>query len=120
MVNAQADDLEAQQRQVAELARQAERAAQTYDRHDRFTWIGYAVVFLAIPFVVLLFRLHMEAWHYYLAGALILASALGVSVMDLVAIAKRDEVIQAFERARATYERAVANSPAGDPPSHPT
>ena len=63
MVVAQANDLETLQRQVAELACQADRAARAYDRHDRFTWAGYAVIFLATPFAVLLFRLHMEAWH---------------------------------------------------------
>ena len=117
MVTAQADDLEALQRQVAELARQAETAARAYDRHDRFTWAGYAVILLAIPFVVLLFRLHLDAWHYYLAGALILASALVVAAMDLAAIARRDEVIQAFERARAACEGARAGPPCGEAPS---
>ena len=75
-MTAQAHDREALQRQVPELARQADMAAGAYDRHDRFTWAGYAVIFLAIPFVVLLFRLHMDAWHYYVAGALMLALSL--------------------------------------------
>lgn len=40
MVTAHADDLEALQRHVAEVACQTDRAARTHDRHDRFTWAG--------------------------------------------------------------------------------
>ena len=116
MVTAQADDLEALQRQVAKLARQADRAARNHDRHNRFTWAGYVVIFLAIPFVVLLFRLHMDAWHYYLAGALILVSALVVAAMDLAAIARRDEIIQAFARAQAACGGARAGPTCGEAP----
>jgi len=43
---------------------------------DRIAWFCYGAIFLAIPFVLLVFRLHMQAWHYYLAGGLFLLGAL--------------------------------------------
>ena len=59
--------------------------------HDRVAWAGYAVIFLVIPMVVLVFRLHMQPWHYYLAGALFLAGALLIEAMNIAAMARRDD-----------------------------
>src|SRR5687767_1924503 len=69
---AQVEDLETLQRHVLDLAREAEETTQIC---DRMAWIAYAAMFIAIPFGVLLFRIHMQAWHYYVAGALFLACA---------------------------------------------
>ena len=51
---------------------------------DRIAWFCYGAIFLAIPFVVLVFRLHMQAWHYYLAGGLFL---LGAAILWAIVIA---------------------------------
>jgi Na+/melibiose symporter-like transporter len=67
---------------------------------------GYAVIFVPIPFVVLLLRLHLQAWGYYVAGALFIAVALVMYAWDLAAMAKRDKTIQAAERAQEAYEDA--------------
>ena len=50
---------------------------------DRVAWVLYVFIFGLIPFVVLIFRLDMLAWHYYLAGALFLAGALAICAINL-------------------------------------
>jgi hypothetical protein len=62
--------------------------------YDRVAWISYAVIFLGIPLVVLVFRLHMQAWHYYLAGALFVVGALLIDAMNMAEMAKRHQTDQ--------------------------
>src|SRR5688572_33080455 len=100
---AQVEELETLNRRVSDLARKADAATRTY---DRTAWIRYAAIFVPIPFVVLLFRLQMQAWHYYVAGALFLAVMFVMYAMDLAAVAKRDKAIQAAQRAHEAYEDA--------------
>ena len=105
---AQVDDLEPLQRHAADLTRKADAATRTY---DRAAWIRYGAIWIPIPFVLLLFRLDLQVWHYYLAGALFLAVGLALYAMDLVAVAKRDQAIQAAERAQKAYEAARMSQP---------
>jgi hypothetical protein len=99
----QVEDLATLQRRVSDLARDADAATQAY---DRTFWIRYAAIFVPIPFVVLLFRLHMQSWHYYVAGALFLAAMLVIYAIDLAAVAKRDKAIQAVQRAQEALDIA--------------
>jgi len=99
----QGEDLERLQRNVLDLAGKADAATQTY---DRTAWIRYAAIFVPIPFLVVLFRLQLLAWHYYVVGALFLVFAVAIYVMDLVAVAKRDKAIEAVQRAQEEYEAA--------------
>ena len=98
-----AEDLEALQRRASALKAHADAATRAYDRS---TWIKLVLVFFPVPFVVVLFRLHLEAWSYYVAGALIAAIAAVMVVADRAAAAKRNDAVQAAERARKTYEKA--------------
>lgn len=66
-------------------------AGATTRRRDRAAWILYAAMFVVLPFVVLLFRLHMQSWHYYIAGTLFVACALIVLALEFVAPAKCDK-----------------------------
>lgn len=91
------------QRHVSDLRRQAEAVTQTY---ERTAWIRYGAIFVPIPFVVLLLRLHLQAWGYYVAGALFIAVALAMYAMDFAAVEKRDKTIQAAQRAQEAYEDA--------------
>ena len=84
-------------RHVSDLAREADAATRTY---DRTAWFRYAAIFVPIPFVVLFFKLQMQVWHYYVAGALFLAVALVMYAIDLAAVAKRDKAIEAVRRAQ--------------------
>ena len=101
---AQVEDVGTLQRHAADLTRKADAATQSY---DRAAWIMYGAIWVPIPFVLLLFRLHLQVWHYYVAGALFLAVALVLYAMDLAAVAKRDKAIQAAERAQEAYEVAL-------------
>jgi len=98
-----AEDLETLQRHVSDLRRKADAATQTY---ERTAWRRYGAIFIPIPFVVLLLRLHLEAWGYYVAGALFIAVAVVMYAMDLAALAKRDKTIEAAQRAQEAYEAA--------------
>ena len=97
------EDLESLVRGAADLTRRAREAAQAY---ERTAWIKYAAIFIPIPFVVLLLRLHLEAWGYYVAGGLFIAVALVMYAWDLAALARRDEAIRAAERAQSACESA--------------
>lgn len=103
----QVEDLEALQNRASDLQRRADAATQAY---ERTSWIMYAAIFIPVPFVVLLLRLHMAAWGYYVAGAAFVAVAVAMYAMDLAAVAKRDETIQAALRARKAYEEAARTS----------
>ena len=106
IATAQVEDLETLERRLSYLTREADAATRI---GDRAAWIGYAAIFIAIPFVVVLFRLHMQAWHYYVAGALFVAGALVTHAMELAAMAKRDKAIQALQGAQEAYEVARAH-----------
>jgi hypothetical protein len=103
MGTAQVQNLEALQRHVSDLAREADAATRM---GDRTTWIGYATIFIAIPFVVVLFRLHMQAWHYWVAAALFVLGAVVTHAMELASMTKCDQAAQALECARQAYEVA--------------
>ena len=90
-------------RNASDSAGKARAATRAY---ERAAWIRYAAIFVPIPFVVLLLRLHMEAWGYYVAGGLFIAVALVMYAWDLAALAKRDEAIRTAERTQAACEAA--------------
>jgi hypothetical protein len=104
------DALERLQRQAVALRAQAEKMTRTYNRS---TWIRFVLVFFPIPFVVVLFRLDIEAWAYYVAGALIIASGAVLYTFDSAASDKTDAAVQAADKAEQTYEaaRKVLNQP---------
>ncbi|HEX6720346.1 MAG TPA: hypothetical protein VF107_02190 [Burkholderiaceae bacterium] len=98
------------QRNLAELQRQADAAARLGNRSAA---IGYAAIFIAIPFVVVLFRLHLQSWHYYVAGGLFLLGALVTHALELAAMTRRERAIQAIEHTQAAcaaaHERVAMN-----------
>jgi hypothetical protein len=99
----QTEDLEALQRQAATLAAEAEALTETY---QRATWVRFTLVFFPVPFVVLLLRLELESWHYYLAGAAYLGFSAFLYSLDSRASDKCDEAVRAAGRARQAYELA--------------
>ena len=107
-------DLEALQRLVSDLTQRADAATRGY---ERLAWITYGAIFVPVPFAVLILRFHLEAWGYYVAGAVFMALLVAGYAMDLIAVAKRDRTIEAAERARAAYEAAARTS---HPTAHPT
>ncbi len=98
-----AQDLETLHREAAVSKAEADAAVRTYNRE---TWVRFALVFFPVPFVVLLLRLYMEAWHYYIAGAFLIASAALLVALDGAAAAKRDRAVDAAERAQQAWDQA--------------
>jgi len=68
------EDTEALRRKAVTLQAEAKALTQAY---RRATWVRFTLVFFPVPFVVLLMRLQLEPWHYFVAGgAYLLFSAL--------------------------------------------
>lgn len=103
MAGAATEDIDSLQRQAAALAARAQALTETYQRR---TWWRFALVFFPVPFVVVLLRLELEAWHYYLAGAAYLAFSAWLYATDSAASAKCDEAVTAAERAQRALEAA--------------
>jgi hypothetical protein len=97
------DDLADLQRHAAALRAQAEKMIRAY---NRTTWIRFVLVFFPIPFVMVLLRLEIEAWAYYVAGALIIVSAAALYTLDSAASANTDAAVQAADKAEQIYEAA--------------
>ena len=97
----------------AALAREAAeleaRAAVLGERYARTTWLRFAAVFIPVPFVLVLVRLELAAWHYYVAGAAYVVLALGLFALDSRLSARHDRALAAAERARRALEdRAIS------------
>lgn len=96
-------ELEALRREAATLTAAADAARRTYDRG---TWRRLALVFFPVPFIVVLFRLQIEAWAYYAAGLALFVSAALMVALDGRAQARRDRAIRAAAAAQAAYDKA--------------
>jgi hypothetical protein len=103
MPAAQTEDLDALQRRAAELATKAKALTEHY---RRATWVRFTLVFFPVPFVVVLLRLELESWHYYLAGAAYLGFSALLYSLDSRASDRCDEAVRAAGRARQAYELA--------------
>jgi hypothetical protein len=97
------DALERLRQQAAELSARAEQITEHY---NRTTWFRFVLVFFPIPFVVVLLRLEIEAWGYYVAGALLIVEWAGLYMLDGRESARADAAVEAAERARQAYETA--------------
>ena len=97
------DEVERLQRQATALETTAEALTRAY---NRATWIRFLLVFIPVPFVVLLLRLYLDAWGYYALGALFIVSGAVLFAVDSAASAKCDAASQAAERARQAFEEA--------------
>ena len=105
VANGTAGDLADLHRQATDLEARAEAASQ---RYQRVTWIRFVAVFFPIPFVVVLLRLEVAAWTYYVWGALIVLIGGVLYVVDTAASTRVDEKVEAAAVARQAYEEARA------------
>ena len=99
------DDLEALRRQADALQARADAAARGYERS---TWLRFVGVFFPIPLVVVLLRLEVDAWMYYVWGALILGLGGLLYVVDTRASGRVDRLAAEATRARAACADAEA------------
>jgi hypothetical protein len=103
-------DLEQQAIDLEALAR-----TETED-YERETWIRFVGVFFPIPFVVVLLRLELEAWTYYVWGALIIGIGGLLYVIDTAASTRVGRMVEAAVKARQAYEEAKAHHGVPTPP----
>jgi len=97
-------DLSGLQQQAIALETHAEARTQAY---QRATWIRFVAVFFPIPFIVVLLRLEMAAWTYYVWGALIMLGGAALYVIDSAASTRVDEAVAAAATARKAFEEAA-------------
>lgn len=102
--NASAQDLSSLQQRALALESHAEARTQAY---QRATWVRFVGVFFPIPFVVVLLRLEMAAWTYYVWGGLIILGGAVLYVIDTAASTRVDEAVEAAATARKAYEEAA-------------
>lgn len=88
-------------RQKASILRaEADALTRTY---RRTTWVRFALVFIPVPFVLVLLRLEIEAWHYYLFGA----AYIGLSALLYVIDGRASHRCDAAERLAEEAQRAA-------------
>jgi len=103
MRTTQEKNLESLHQEASALAAKAQALTETY---RRATWVRFTLVFFPVPFVVVLLRLQLESWHYFLAGGAYLGFSALLYTWDSRESDKCDEAVRAAGRARQAYELA--------------
>ena len=111
--NTSAHHLSSLQQRALALESHVEARTQAY---QRATWIRFVGVFFPIPFVVVLLRLEVEAWTYYVWGALIIGFGALLYVIDTAASTRVGRMVEAAVKARQVYEEAKARRGVPTPP----
>ncbi|MBV9834602.1 MAG: hypothetical protein JO055_09365 [Alphaproteobacteria bacterium] len=99
------------QQRAAALEAEAEAVTR---RYNRTTWIRFTITFFPVPLVVVIMRLRVESWVYYIYGAAIVALAVSMYMLDGAARDRCTAAIKAAEDARRLSDAA---SPTSSPPS---
>ena len=96
-------DIEALKRAAESAHKAGQAAARAYDHG---AWVKLGIHFFAVPFIVVVFRHHLEPWSYYVLGALYLLVAGGLLYLDRKSRAVRDHALAAAERSQRAYDQA--------------
>ena len=94
--------------QRAEALR-AEATARTL-AYRRQTWIRFALVFIPVPLVLVLLRLQVEAWHYFLFGGAYIGFSALLYMIDGRASARCDVADKAADEAHRAADAAATGS----------
>ena len=73
------ETLEALRRRAATLRAEADALTSSY---QRATWIRFTLVFFPIPFIVVLLRLEIESWAYFVFGGAYIGFSALLYVID--------------------------------------
>ncbi len=103
-------DTEALQRRATALRAEADGLAATYARR---TWWRFVLVFFPIPFVLVLLRLEVEVWHYYVFGAAYLSFSVVLYRTDTRAAERCSAAVRAAEKAERQLSDAAPGPGAG-------
>lgn len=98
-----AGDLDALRREMWRRQKQARAEVRTYNRGS---WIRFSLMFIPVPLVVVIFRLYLEAWHYYVLGGAFLFFACLLYALDDRAVTRREASLKAAKAARVAYQEA--------------
>ena len=102
-------DVERLQRRAAALETTAEGLTRAY---NRATSIRFLLVFIPVPFVVLLLlRLYLDAWGYYVAGGLFTVCGAALFSLDSAASAKCDAATRRPRRRARPRRRGPRATP---------
>ena len=96
-------DLEDLRQRAASLRAESNALANAY---RRATWFRFTLVFFPVPFVLVLLRLEIEAWTYYVFGG----AYLGFSVLLYVWDTRASDRCKAAEQAAEAAEKAAGVS----------
>ncbi|WP_020695850.1 hypothetical protein [Reyranella massiliensis] len=96
-------DIETLKRRAFDRQAEARAAVRAY---GRASWIRFAATFIPVPLVVVLFRLYLVDWHYYILGGAFIVIAMLMYALDTRAADRRDRALAAAKEARAAYRRA--------------
>ena len=89
-------------------ARALDAEADTLQRaYDRATWVRFTAVFFPVPFIVVMLRLEMEYWHYYVAGTAYLVFSAALYSYDGRAADRCTAARKAADEARAAWKAAL-------------
>ena len=97
-----AGNLDTLQQRAATLGARADALRAAYDRS---TWYRFALVFFPVPFAVLLFRLQLDYWHYYLAGGGYIVFSMALYSYDTRASSRCNAARAEAEKARQELEQ---------------
>ncbi|WP_428668982.1 hypothetical protein [Reyranella sp.] len=95
------------QQRASALRAEATALTTTYRRR---TWVRFALVFIPVPFVLVLLRLQIEAWHYFLFGGAYIGFSALLYVIDGRASDRCDAADKAADEAERAAKAAAANS----------
>jgi len=95
------------QQRASTLRAEANALTATYRRQ---TWLRFALVFIPIPFVLVLLRLQIEAWHYVLFGAAYIGCSAWLYVIDGRASDRCDAADKAAAEAKRAADAAAPGS----------
>jgi hypothetical protein len=101
-----AADLEELKQRATALRTKANGLTKAY---RRATWVRFTLVFFPVPFVVVLLRLQLESWHYFILGG----AYLGFSALLYVIDGRASDKCAVAERAAEAAERAAVATSAG-------
>ena len=71
--------------------------------YRRGTWLRFALVFIPVPLALVLLRLQIEAWHYFLFGG----AYIGLSALLYVIDGRASDRCGAAEKAAQEAQRAA-------------
>jgi hypothetical protein len=97
------DDVEALRARASALRAKADTLTAAYRRK---TWWRFSLVFIPIPFVLVLLRLEIEAWHYFLFGGAYLGGSALLYVWDSRESERCDAAAKEAMRAETKFELA--------------